>query len=77
MAIKKAVGRPPKFNIKTMMKIADAISHNYSVVDSCRYAGVSTTTYYDYLKNEPVFADKIAIAFENQNKVNFNFRTTC
>ncbi len=75
MAVKKAVGRTPKFNIKTMNKIADSISHNYTVVDSCRYAKISTSTYYFYLKNEPLFREKIATAFENQNKVSFSFRT--
>jgi len=76
MAIKRAVGRPPKFNIKIMLKIADSISHNYSVVDSCIYAGISRDTYYRHLKSEELFCEKIAIAFENQNKVSFSFRTT-
>lgn len=75
MAVKRAVGRPPKFNIKIMTKIADSISHNYSIVDSCDYAGVSRDTYYRHLKSEALFREKIADAFDNQTKVNFNFRT--
>lgn len=75
MAVKRAVGRPPKFNIKIMMKIADSVSHNYSIVDSCRYAGISRDTYYRHLKSESLFREKIAEAFENQTKVNFGFRT--
>lgn len=75
MAIKGAIGRPQKFNIKTMIKIADSISHNYSIVDSCRYAGVSRDTYYRHLKSEALFREKIADAFDNQNKVSFSFRT--
>ncbi len=63
MAVKKAVGRPPKFNIKIMMKIADSISHNYIIVDSCSYAGVSRDTYYRHLKSEALFREKIADAF--------------
>lgn len=71
----KAVGRPLKFNIKTMNKIADSISHNYSIVDSCRYAGISRDTYYRHLKSESLFREKITTAFENQSKVSFSFRT--
>ena len=74
--LKKAVGRPPKFNIKMMLKITDSISHNYSIVDSCAYAGVSRDTYYCHLKSEALFCEKIAAAFDNHTKVNFNFRTT-
>lgn len=75
MAIKRGRGRPPKFNLKIVNKLADSIAHNYNVVDSCRYAGISTSTYYFYLKKEGLFREKIAQAVENQNKVNFNFRT--
>lgn len=76
MAIKNAaVGRPPKMNMKILDKLYDSISHSYNVTDSCKYAKISTTTFYYYLKTEPIFADKIAIARQNQNKVSFNFRT--
>lgn len=75
MAIKNDVGRPPKMSMKIIDKLSDSISHNYSVSDSCKYAKISTNTFYRYLKSEPIFADKIATARENQSKVNFNFRT--
>lgn len=75
MAIKKAVGRPPKFNLKTVDKLAYYIERNYSVRDACKNTKISKSTYYQYLNNEPLFADRIATAYENQNKVSFNFRT--
>jgi ACT domain-containing protein len=73
--VTNAVGRRSKINIKMIDMIADLISHSYSISDSCRYAGISRTTFYQYLKNEPIFRDKIAIAQEDKNKVSFNFRT--
>lgn len=75
MAIKNAVGRPPKFSFKIVDKLADSISHNYSISDSCRYARISRSTFYYYLNTEPFFAQKMDQAHKNKNKVNFNFRT--
>lgn len=75
MAIKNAVGRPQKVSMKILDKLSDSISHNYSVSDSCKLAKISRSTFYLYLKTEPIFADRIATARENQNKVSFNFRT--
>jgi ACT domain-containing protein len=76
MAIRKPVGRPQEFNFKTVSKLADSVSHNYSISDACKYARISKSTYYYYLKREPLFAETMALAHENQRKVNFNFRTT-
>ncbi|MDQ5886074.1 MAG: hypothetical protein QG628_471 [Patescibacteria group bacterium] len=75
MALKNAVGRPPKFNLKTVDKISFYIQRNYNVSDSCKFAQISRSTYYVYLKTEPLFADTIATARDNANKVSFNFRT--
>jgi hypothetical protein len=75
MAIKNAVGRPPKLNMKIVNKLSDSISHNYNVSDACKHARIGRSTYYSYLKAEPYFADKMAIAKKMQSKVNFNFRT--
>ena len=76
MAIKKAVGRPQEFNFKTVGKLADAISHNYSVSEACGFARISKSTYYYYLNTEPLFAEAMALAYKNRSKVSFNFRTT-
>ena len=75
MAIKQAVGRPPKFNTKTVDKLAFYIERNYNVSDSCKFAMISRSTFYKYLKTEPLFADSIATAQNNANKVSLNFRT--
>jgi ACT domain-containing protein len=72
--IKKSVGRPPRLTYKTMLKLADAIQHNSSIEEACRYAGIGRTTYYSYLGNE-VFAEKMKAAKENQNKVVLSFST--
>lgn len=72
--MQKANGRPPKVTYKTMIRLADALQHNSTVGEACRWAGISRNTYYSYLNNE-VFAEKIAIAKENQNKVVFSFST--
>lgn len=74
MEIKKANGRPPKVTYKTMLKLIDALQHNSTVSEACRWAGISRNTYYSYLNNE-VFAEKIAEAKENRNKVVFSFST--
>lgn len=75
MTAKKAIGRPLKMDFKTMIKLSDAIVHNSNITDACRYARISRSTYYYYLNNEEVFAEKMAIAKDNQNKVVFSFLT--
>jgi ACT domain-containing protein len=75
MAIKQAIGRPPKFNTKTVDKLAFYIERNYNVSDSCKMVKISRSTFYKYLKTEPLFADSIVAAQYNANKVTFNFRT--
>lgn len=75
MALKNAVGRPPKFNTKTVDKISFYMERNYNVSDSCKFARISRSTYYKYLMSEPLFADSIAAAQDNAKKVSFNFRT--
>lgn len=74
MTTKNAIGRPPKVNLKIIIKLSDAIQHNSNITDACRYAGISRDTFYRYMKNE-VFAEKMATAKNNQNKVSMNFLT--
>lgn len=75
MSTQKAIGRPPKVNYRIMIKLADAIQHNANLTDACRYAGISRDTFYRYLNSEEVFAEKMAVAKDNQNKVVFSFLT--
>lgn len=74
MEIKKAIGRPPKVTYKTMLRLADAIQHNSSIGEACRWAGISRNVYYSYMSNE-VFREKMEAAKENQNKAVFSFFT--
>jgi ACT domain-containing protein len=74
MEIRKSVGRKPKVTYTTMLRLADAIQHNSTIEEACRYAGIGRTTYYSYLNNE-VFAEKMMTAKENKNKVVFSFST--
>lgn len=75
MAIKNSVGRPPKLNLKMVDKLAYYLERNYSISEACKYTRVARSTYYKYLKSEPLFADSMATAQDNANKVSFNFRT--
>jgi DNA-binding phage protein len=75
MATKKAIGRPLKVDYKVIVKLADAIQHNSNITDACRYAGISRDTFYRHLNNEEVFAEKMAIAKDNQTKLVFSFLT--
>ncbi len=74
MAIQKAYGRPPKVDHKVIIRLMDSIQHNSSISEACRYAGISRDTYYRYLSNE-VFAERMATAKDNQNRVVFSFLT--
>ena len=75
MTVKNAVGRPLKVDAKVMTKLIAAIQTNSNITDSCRYAGISRQTYYFYLNNEPVFAEKMALAKSNRNKLMMSFMT--
>ena len=76
MVIKKAIGRPHKVDYRVMIKLADAIQHNASVAEACRFAGISRQTYWHYLNNNSVFSEKMAIAKSNQDKLVMSFLTT-
>ncbi len=69
------MGRPRKVDLGTIIKLADAIQHNSNITEACRYAGISRDTFYRYLRSEPIFAERIAVAKNNQNKVLMNFLT--
>lgn len=74
METKRLAGRPSIVNYKIINKLTDALQHSESITDACAYAGISRDTYYRHLQNE-IFAKKMAIAQENQNKVIMNFLT--
>ncbi|OGL31860.1 hypothetical protein A3E76_03425 [Candidatus Saccharibacteria bacterium RIFCSPHIGHO2_12_FULL_44_22] len=69
MTIKKAIGRPPKVDMKTIYKLADALQHSSTVSDACRHANISRDTYYRYLNSEPVFKERMETAKANQYRL--------
>lgn len=75
MKIKKATGRPPKVTYTTMLSLADAIRHNSTISEACRWADISHTTFFYYMKSNEVFAEKMRIAKEDQNKDPISFLT--
>lgn len=75
MEIRKATGRPPKVTYTTMLRLADAIQHNGSIREACRWSGISTTTFFYYMKNNEVFAEKMLVAKQKQNEAVFCFFT--
>lgn len=75
MVIRKAIGRKPKVTYTTMLRLADAIQHNSTITEACRWSGISTTTFFFYMRNNEVFAEKMLAAKENQNKAVFCFFT--
>lgn len=75
MEIRKAIGRRPKVTYTTMLRLADAIQHNSSINEACRWVGISRTTFFYYMRTNEVFAEKMKIARDNQNKVVFSFFT--
>lgn len=75
MEIRKAMGRKPKVTYTTMLRLQDALQHNSSITEACRWSGISRTTFFYYMRNSEVFAEKMLAAKENQNKVVFSFFT--
>lgn len=67
--VKKNMGRPPKVNYKVMDKLEDALKNGASVTEACNYASISRDTYYRYLNNEEVFAERMATARRKSSKV--------
>jgi hypothetical protein len=58
-----------------MIKLADAIQHNATISEACRFAGISRQTYFFYFNNNSVFREKMTIAKRNQDKVVMSFLT--
>ena len=74
MTAKKAIGRPLKMDSRVITKLIAAIQTNSKITDACRYAGISRDTFYRHMSNK-VFAEKMATAKANQNKLMMSFLT--
>jgi arginine exporter protein ArgO len=75
MEIRKATGRKPIVTYTTMLGLADAIQHNSTISEACRWTGISRTTFFCYMRNNEVFREKMNTAKANQSKVVFSFFT--
>lgn len=75
MEIRKAIGRKPKVTYTTMLRLQDALRHNSTITEACRWTGISRTTFFYYMRNNEVFAEKMTAAKEDQNKAVFSFFT--
>lgn len=64
-----------KLSCMLMTKLIAALQTNSNIKDACRYAGISRQTYYFYLNNESVFAEKMKTAKSNRNKLMMSFLT--
>src|SRR3990167_10549237 len=53
-------GRPTDFTKETVNKLEQAFAIDCSVEEACSYAEISRQAFYDWIKKNPVFADRIA-----------------
>jgi hypothetical protein len=52
------IGRPTKLTPETIKKLEEVFAMDGTVKEACFYAGISTQTYYTFVKNEPEFLDR-------------------
>ena len=55
----KKDGRPTKMTPDTIKKLEESAAIDASVEEMCFYADISTTTFYNYCKENPDFLDRI------------------
>ena len=61
---KKKTGRPTVMNDRVLEKLESALCAGYSVTSACYFAGVSTSTFYEYKALDKEFSDKMNRAGE-------------
>ena len=57
-------GRPSKIDEATIQKLEYAFSIGCTALEACCYADISKTAYYDYLKRNPEFTDRVELLKE-------------
>ena len=55
----KLAGRPTVMTPETIGKLEQAFAIDATVEEACSYADISRDAFYDYLKKEPTFSDRI------------------
>jgi len=58
------LGRPKKVNDELLRKLEYAFSIGCTVLEACCHADIPKSTYYDYLKENPSFSDRIELLKE-------------
>ena len=53
------VGRPTKMTTEVVLKLEQAFAIDASVEEACSYAEIARNTFYEYLKKNPSFQDRI------------------
>lgn len=56
----KKHGRQPVVTQEIVRKLEDSFCYDSTVEEACLVAGISRSTYYDFVKKFPAFADRIA-----------------
>jgi hypothetical protein len=59
MADTNPVGRPTKMTPETVTKLEQAFAIDCSVEEACTYAEISRNTFYEWLKRNPEYQDRI------------------
>lgn len=62
------VGAPSKFTLDIVGKLIAAFNNGYNVTEACYYSGISRDTYYDWLKTQPGFSDRMEEAKNALNR---------
>jgi uncharacterized protein YqkB len=60
--MKAQTGRPSVITEATVQKLEQALRRDYTVADACDTSGISRSTFYNRMRRDPVFRDRIALA---------------
>lgn len=66
--VKTKIGRPTKKNPDTITKLMTGFNNGYSVLETCDYAGIAPKNFYEWLKNDEDFRNKIEAAKRMPNR---------
>lgn len=64
----KKVGRPPKITEEILRKLEEGFLYGLTDEQACLYADVPTSTFYDFLKENPKFSERKEM-LKNQPKI--------
>lgn len=61
----KTAGRPTKMNEEIVGKLEYAFSKDFNIGEACDYAGIHRDSYYEWIKNNKEFSDRMEQAQTN------------